>query len=517
MHLPSILFSLTLLPLTFTSALTQTPQSSFHIASESSQSATEPITLRTHTHSDDHTHFTHHAFPDHKIRIKETTGWCETREGVRGWSGYLDVKDRDAMFFYFFESRSNPAKDDVIFWINGGPGASSAFGLFMELGPCRISPGPLPEPSNPLPTGPTLLDNPDSWNTNANIFFLDQPAGVGFSYSKLGKEVVHRRTEVAAEDVRDFINIFFQTFSEFNHRPFHMAGESYGGRYIPVLASAVLDGNKRNKAEGRPEVNLKSVMIGNGWTDSVTMMEGYLKQQCTGESGVAPIQSISKCVELHKALPYCQEQLLKECRYRNDPLACAAGVDFCESTLIGAFRETGRNWYDISEDCPEGVCKTAALDTALREYMNFNTTRETLGIDPEWEGPWSLSSSTVAAAFGGISGSNSDLHDPTYLYVAGLLERGIRVLVYVGKVDFACNFIGVRGWVNKLEWSGAALYKAAKEQTWSIPHSKEIAGEVRHAMNLTFATIRGAGHLVPLNKPKEALHMLQSWLAEKPL
>lgn len=67
---------------------------------------------------------------------------------------------------------------------------------------------------------------------------------------------------------------FFQTFSEFQHRPFHMAGESYGGRYIPVLASAVLDGNKRNREEGRPEVNLKSVMIGNGWTDSVTMMEG---------------------------------------------------------------------------------------------------------------------------------------------------------------------------------------------------------------------------------------------------
>lgn len=32
------------------------------------------------------------------------------------------------------------------------------------------------------------------------------------------------------------------------------------------------------------------------------------------------------------------------------------------------------------------VCMTAALDTALREYMNFNTTRETLGIDKEWEG-----------------------------------------------------------------------------------------------------------------------------------
>lgn len=51
-------------------------------------------------------------------------------------------------------------------------------------------------------------------------------------------------------------------------------------------------------------------------------------------------------------------------------------------------------------------------------------------------GPWALSSKAVSAAFGGISGSNSDLHDPTYLYVAGLLERGIRVLVYAGKGEW---------------------------------------------------------------------------------
>lgn len=38
------------------------------------------------------------------------------------------------MFFYFFESRDDPDKDDVLLWTNGGPGGSSAFGLFMELG-----------------------------------------------------------------------------------------------------------------------------------------------------------------------------------------------------------------------------------------------------------------------------------------------------------------------------------------------------------------------------------------------
>lgn len=44
------------------------------------------------------------------------------------------IDDLLAVFFYFFESRSNPSTDPVIMWINGGPGCSSALGLFQELG-----------------------------------------------------------------------------------------------------------------------------------------------------------------------------------------------------------------------------------------------------------------------------------------------------------------------------------------------------------------------------------------------
>ena len=80
------------------------------------------------------------------MRIKSTTGWCDP--DVKSYSGYLDVGDGKDLFFYFFESRSNPKEDPVLMWINGvsaflyhrcrliagGPGCSSALGLFMELG-----------------------------------------------------------------------------------------------------------------------------------------------------------------------------------------------------------------------------------------------------------------------------------------------------------------------------------------------------------------------------------------------
>ena len=32
--------------------------------------------------------------------------------------------------------------------------------------------------------------HPESWNSNANVFFVDQPIGVGFSYADYGEYVV---------------------------------------------------------------------------------------------------------------------------------------------------------------------------------------------------------------------------------------------------------------------------------------------------------------------------------------
>ena len=76
---------------------------------------------------------THPLYPNHHVRIKETKGFCDPT--VKAYTGYIDIEHgRKHLFFYFFESRRDPDNDDVLLWINGGPGGSSALGLLSELG-----------------------------------------------------------------------------------------------------------------------------------------------------------------------------------------------------------------------------------------------------------------------------------------------------------------------------------------------------------------------------------------------
>lgn len=112
--------------------------------------------------------FTHPSKPSYGLRIKKSPkDFCDPT--VKSYSGYLDVGyGAKHLFFYFFESRNDPANDDVLMWINGGPGCSSSLGLFMELGPCSVE--------DPLASGLNGTKfNPHSWNSNTNLFFLDQP------------------------------------------------------------------------------------------------------------------------------------------------------------------------------------------------------------------------------------------------------------------------------------------------------------------------------------------------------
>jgi cathepsin A (carboxypeptidase C) len=90
-------------------------------------------------------------------------------------------------------------------------------GLLQELGPCLIN-----------EYGNGTVHNPYGWNANANYIFVDQPAGVGFSYVD-EDEPLPGNSFVAADSMHKFIQLFTtQVFPDLADRPFHISGESYG-------------------------------------------------------------------------------------------------------------------------------------------------------------------------------------------------------------------------------------------------------------------------------------------------
>ncbi|KAG8872022.1 hypothetical protein FRB97_008103, partial [Tulasnella sp. 331] len=65
------------------------------------------------------------------------------------------------------------------------------------------------------------------WNNKANIFFLEQPISVGFSYADYG--IQYSSTEEAVKDAYAFTFLFLEHFEEFKWRDVHLSGESFAG------------------------------------------------------------------------------------------------------------------------------------------------------------------------------------------------------------------------------------------------------------------------------------------------
>lgn len=339
------------------------------------------------------------------MRIKKVDPSILGVDKVKQYSGYLDDNEDDKhLFYWFFESRNDPKNDPVVLWLNGGPGCSSLTGLFMELGPSGVT------------KNIDVEYNLYSWNANASVIFLDQPVNVGYSYS--GDSVSN--TVAAGKDVYALMTLFFQQFPEYAKQDFHIAGESYAGHYIPQFAHEILSHKKRN-------INLKSLLIGNGLTDALTQYEYYRPMAC-GEGGYKAVLDKAECQAMDNAYPRCAS-LVQRCYDSESVWSCVPSAIYCNNALLGPYQRTGQNVYDIRGKCEDSsnlcysemgwisdylnqpkVMKALGAEVSKYDSCNFDINRNFL-----FQGDWSL---------------------PFHRLVPGILEQ-IPVLIYAGDADFS--------------------------------------------------------------------------------
>jgi carboxypeptidase C (cathepsin A) len=176
------------------------------------------------------------------------------------FSGYVKVSETKNLHYWFVESQNDPVNDPIAFWTNGGPGCSGLYGFLTENGPFSSVNSDL-----------TLSLNPYSWNRIANMVFIEQPCGVGFSYSDQespydsdGGDYV-TNDEQAAKDNYQIIQQFFNRYPQYRTNNLYIASESYGGHYMPQLSQEIVN---RNTAGNDPLLNFKGMMVGNPGTTS---------------------------------------------------------------------------------------------------------------------------------------------------------------------------------------------------------------------------------------------------------
>ncbi|OBZ78042.1 Carboxypeptidase Y A [Grifola frondosa] len=452
----------------------------------------------------------HPAFEHHHLRMTAPS-LCDT--SVQQYSGYLDIAEDKHLFFWFFEARVDPKEAPLVLWLNGGPGCSSSTGLLFELGPCSIA-----------TEGTNVTYNPHSWNTHANVIFLDQPVNVGFSYADEGTTV--NTTPVAALDVYAFLELFLRRFPKYSKLPFHVAAESYGGTYAPNIASVIHKENKAlsqgpsSAAPGLLHINLESVMIGNGITDPYVQMASIPDYACEGPYPVYDDPEGPECEALRTKVPTCQ-RLIKSCYDFNSRFTCVPALLYCNSQLMGPLMQTGRNPYDVRVKCDRSkdgdLCykQMSWIDT----WMNDPAHKRELGVDPSLQ--FASCNTQVNQAFT-LQGDGS--HNSAKL-LPELLEDGIRLLIYAGNADMMCNFMGNERWIEQLDSEFNEEFSEASPLPWTTLATGRVAGTVRSAGgsgltagNVTFVTVHEAGlHMVPYDQPEAALDMVARWLSDIPL
>ncbi|XP_022850554.1 serine carboxypeptidase-like 17 isoform X9 [Olea europaea var. sylvestris] len=379
-------------------------------------------------------------------------------------TGYIGVGENEEvqLFYYFIESESNPNMDPLLLWMSGGPGCSGLVGFFYDIGPCTF------DVENFDGSLPSIILNPYSWTKVANIIFIDAPVGTGFSYANTSQGYSSSDIK-SAKDIFTFLRKNNAMQWLLNHPVFiknrlYVAGESYGGKLVPMVAMEILQGNETGL---QPQMSFQGYIIGNGLTDSN--------------------------IDFNARIPYVHRMAL-------------ISDEYFESAKINC----DGKYYNRD---PNNLQCTYALQriqknqdySASDVWANNQIVQKALYIRKGMITRWRTCSDRI---------SYNQNVESALEYHKILIKKGYHVLVFNGDHDMAAPYMGPLKWIHILN-----LTIDDDWRPWLV--NGQVAGYTekykKNDFDLTFVTVKGAGHTASSYKPKECLTMLHRWLSRRPL
>ncbi|CAF2079605.1 unnamed protein product, partial [Brassica oleracea] len=393
-------------------------------------------------------------------------------------TGYIGVGEgeEDQLFYYFIKSERNPEEDPLLVWLAGGPGCSSFSGLVYENGPLGFK----VETYNG--SIPSLVSTTYSWTKVANIIYLDQPVGTGFSYSRNQLSDTPSDTE-AAKRVNEFLRKWLVKHPEYFSNPLYVAGNSYSGIVIPAIVQEISNGND---ICCEPQINLKGYLLGNPLTDSV--------------------------LDRNARIPFAHGKALISDELYDSMKRCCGGNYFnvfplnteCLK-LVEEFKQCVFRIYEeliLASNCDPKSPDCYTYRYSLSEYWaNNESVRRALKVVKGTTGKWKRCDYNMRCPHDIIS---------SIPYHVNNSIKGYRSLIFSGDHDMTIPYVATQAWIRSLNYS-----ITEKWRPWMI--LDKVAGYTKtYANKMTFATVKGGGHTLEY-KPEENSIMFKRWISGQPL
>uniref|UniRef100_A0ACD5WWZ0 Uncharacterized protein n=2 Tax=Avena sativa TaxID=4498 RepID=A0ACD5WWZ0_AVESA len=338
-----------------------------------------------------------------------------TADGTERW-GYVEVRPKAHLFWWYYKSPhrvSTPTKPwPTVVWLQGGPGASGVgLGNFLEIGPLD---GKL-KPRN------------STWLQKADLIFVDNPVGVGYSYVEDDSLLVTTDLE-AASDMTTLLKALVKELPTLQQgSPLFLVAESYGGKYAATLGVSVV----RAVRAGELKLTLGGVALGDSWISPEDFASSYgtllLEVSRLDSNGAEHADKDAQVVRQQIAAGQYRQAQITLSRMLNWIVVHSGHVDVYNFLLDAGMDPVADASAASSTSAPEysRYLESKSVGDTIEGAMN-GAIKKKLKIIPK-DLVWQAQSYTVYYAL------INDFMKPRIEEVDELLSYGVNVTVYNGQ------------------------------------------------------------------------------------
>ncbi|KAG0298766.1 hypothetical protein BGZ96_007641 [Linnemannia gamsii] len=407
-------------------------------------------------------------------------------------------------------------------------------------------------------------------------FFATLPSSQSFEFKASAASKRHRITEAGNDNDEDedsmytksgyvkdqravvkdmmvFLDQFYNRYPEQQRADLYIAGQSYAGKFIPSIAHAIMERNKKLLSKmpengGRGVTNAGpddlSASTGTGAEVAETTETQTTASKALLKQAVIPIKGISMGnpmtdpitqIQIHAdhafylgLITAAQADQMRE--YQSNAIDLVQQGRFLDANrfrgkIFNLFRNSSGNLntFDIRKGSHGMNWKpmTALLNQpAIKDSLNVFGPRTTYliqqgvpkaEVDRIEKGRKMIKFRTDLEVKKAMRG---DIMRSVKPLVADLLDNGVKVLAYQGIFDFRDAPAGSTKWIEGLDWKRREAFLQTERKVWKVGgftagYVNSVGMKKGEDGGLTRIVMLGGGHYTPMNEPKNCLVMIR--------